>query len=82
MSPSLAKAISSAGPDNGTFCTLYSDYDCHGLALPFTNPGVIELKRYNCDDVVLVVRGVISLRGGRIILDESGTGRSDDGCLQ
>jgi hypothetical protein len=37
--------ISSAGPDAGTFCTLYSDANCEGKALPFTHPGIRELKR-------------------------------------
>ncbi|KAF2247050.1 hypothetical protein BU26DRAFT_402487, partial [Trematosphaeria pertusa] len=44
------KNISSAGPDNGTFCALYPEYDCHGKALPFTFPGMRALSHYGFDD--------------------------------
>jgi hypothetical protein len=33
-----------------------SDANCHGRALPFTNPGIKTLKRYGFDDVVSSVR--------------------------
>ncbi|KAH7071593.1 hypothetical protein FB567DRAFT_612186 [Paraphoma chrysanthemicola] len=52
----FAGKISSAGPDEGTFCTLYSDKACHGDALPFTNPGIRELRRYGYEDVARSVR--------------------------
>ncbi|KAF2034046.1 hypothetical protein EK21DRAFT_108461 [Setomelanomma holmii] len=54
--PEYAGKVSSAGPDLGTFCTLYSNKECHGDALPFTNPGIRELKRYGYDDEVQSVR--------------------------
>jgi hypothetical protein len=30
--------------------------DCHGIALPFTHPGIRRLARYGFDDVVSSVR--------------------------
>jgi len=53
---SFAQQVSSAGPDNGTFCTLYSDFDCHGRALPFTFPGIRKLARYGFDKALSSVR--------------------------
>ncbi|KAF2845212.1 hypothetical protein T440DRAFT_280413 [Plenodomus tracheiphilus IPT5] len=53
---SFVKQVSSAGPDNGTFCTLYSDFDCHGQALPFTYPGIRKLERYRFADLLSSVR--------------------------
>ncbi|KAK1910236.1 hypothetical protein P3342_006509 [Pyrenophora teres f. teres] len=56
MPPTYYKHVSSAGPDNGTFCTLYSEPDCHGEALPFTYPGIKMLSRYGYDDKLSSVR--------------------------
>jgi hypothetical protein len=72
MAPEYAGTISSAGPDNGTFCVLYSyvcrkdgmnwrltkgrTKECRGLALPFTYPGLRELARYGFADVMESVR--------------------------
>ncbi|KAH7389943.1 hypothetical protein BKA66DRAFT_526799 [Pyrenochaeta sp. MPI-SDFR-AT-0127] len=50
------KQASSAGPDEGTFCTLYTYSDCRGRALPFTFPGIRNLKRYGFDDALISVR--------------------------
>ncbi|KAF2874175.1 hypothetical protein BDV95DRAFT_487956, partial [Massariosphaeria phaeospora] len=43
--------ITSLGPDKGTFCTLYSEFDCKGKVLPLTYPGVKDLARYQFGDV-------------------------------
>ncbi|KAF1844408.1 uncharacterized protein K460DRAFT_163728 [Cucurbitaria berberidis CBS 394.84] len=48
--------VSSAGPDKGTFCTLYSETECRGKALPFTYPGIRNLTRYKFDNVLSSVR--------------------------
>lgn len=53
---SFVKQVSSAGPDNGTFCTLYSEFDCRGQALPFTYPGIRNLERYGFADLLSSVR--------------------------
>ncbi|CCT61156.1 hypothetical protein IAQ61_005026 [Plenodomus lingam] len=50
------KQTSSAGPDDGTFCTLYSEFDCRGQALPFTFPGIRNLERYGFSDLTSSVR--------------------------
>ncbi|OAL44399.1 hypothetical protein IQ07DRAFT_578666 [Pyrenochaeta sp. DS3sAY3a] len=44
------KSVSSVGPDEGTFCTLYSDLGCIGAALPFTYPGIRDLNDYGYDN--------------------------------
>jgi hypothetical protein len=56
LGPDLSRKISSMGPDSGTFCTMYSEPNCVGKALPFTNPGISALKRYNYDDTGSSVR--------------------------
>ena len=54
--PAFSNKVSSAGPDEGTFCTLYSEANCEGEALPFTYPGIRSLGRYGFDDEVESVR--------------------------
>lgn len=56
MPAAFNNSISSAGPDKGTFCTLYSERGCYGKALPFTWPGIKRLARYAYDDTVSSVR--------------------------
>ncbi|KAF1829477.1 hypothetical protein BDW02DRAFT_561033 [Decorospora gaudefroyi] len=69
MQPSYMHQVSSAGPDEGTFCTLYSEPDCHGTALPFTFPGIRALGRYGYDDTLSSVRCDLS-PGGRTTRDK------------
>ncbi|KAF1914771.1 hypothetical protein BDU57DRAFT_519953 [Ampelomyces quisqualis] len=56
LGPNYARKVSSAGPDKGTFCTLYSEKGCRGKALPFTWPGIRRLGRYEYDDTTSSVR--------------------------
>ncbi|PVH95830.1 hypothetical protein DM02DRAFT_632495 [Periconia macrospinosa] len=42
--------ISSGGPDQGTFCSMFAKDDCKGNAFPFTFPGVMNLARYGFGD--------------------------------
>ncbi|KAF2624975.1 hypothetical protein BU25DRAFT_347095, partial [Macroventuria anomochaeta] len=40
--------VSSAGPDEGTFCTL--DRSCRGKAIRFTNPGISDFTKNRFDN--------------------------------
>ncbi|UPX16451.1 uncharacterized protein EKO05_0006850 [Ascochyta rabiei] len=48
--------VSSAGPDDGTFCVLYSDRSCRGKAIPFTSPGISGFAKYKFDNELSSVR--------------------------
>ncbi|KAL6703969.1 hypothetical protein ACN47E_008907 [Coniothyrium glycines] len=59
LDATYAHQVSSAGPDEGTFCTLYSNNDCDGekgLTLPFTYPGIRKLSNYDFDNKLSSVR--------------------------
>ncbi|KAI0490982.1 hypothetical protein F4859DRAFT_459987 [Xylaria cf. heliscus] len=51
-------SISSAGPDQGTTCTLYQDTNCGGRSITITYPGVAHLgdPAYNFGDIASSVR--------------------------
>ncbi|KAI0435920.1 hypothetical protein F4803DRAFT_264376 [Xylaria telfairii] len=51
-------SISSAGPDQGTTCTLYQDTNCGGRSITFTYPGIAHLgdPAYNFGDIASSVR--------------------------
>ncbi|KAI9923397.1 hypothetical protein MW887_009354 [Aspergillus wentii] len=55
--PGRKGGVSAAGPDPGSWCTLYSQNDCHGNELQLHYPGYTDLKKvdfneraasYNC----------------------------------
>ncbi|KAF2997834.1 hypothetical protein E8E13_001413 [Curvularia kusanoi] len=56
MEDAFNKDVSSAGPDDGTFCVLYSEKRCAGKAIPFTNPGIGDFTKYKFDDELSSVR--------------------------
>ncbi|KAH6644774.1 hypothetical protein C7974DRAFT_27610 [Boeremia exigua] len=56
MGKAFDKNVSSAGPDDGTFCTLYSEQGCRGKAIPFTNPGIGNFDKYQFDNELSSVR--------------------------
>ncbi|KAI0544007.1 hypothetical protein F4679DRAFT_589904 [Xylaria curta] len=51
-------SISSAGPDQGTTCTLFQDTNCGGRSITFTFPGIAHLgdPAFNFGDIASSVR--------------------------
>ncbi|KAI1753215.1 hypothetical protein F4782DRAFT_84643 [Xylaria castorea] len=51
-------SISAIGPDQGTTCTIYQDFNCQGRSITFTYPGIAHLgdPTYNFGDVTSSVR--------------------------
>ncbi|KAJ4985760.1 hypothetical protein SVAN01_08756 [Stagonosporopsis vannaccii] len=56
MEKAFDNNVSSAGPDDGTFCTLYSEKGCRGKAIPFTNPGIANFDKYKFENELSSVR--------------------------
>ncbi|KAI0196610.1 hypothetical protein EV127DRAFT_476668 [Xylaria flabelliformis] len=40
-------SISSIGPDKGTTCVLWQDFNCQGNSITFTYPGLTNLGAFN-----------------------------------
>ncbi|KAK0725984.1 hypothetical protein B0H67DRAFT_144409 [Lasiosphaeris hirsuta] len=44
--------ISSLGPDQGTTCTIYENFDCQGRSVGgIVNPGLFNLNEWNFNDI-------------------------------